>query len=165
MVLFWIISNAGKKKTSPRSRQLWDEARRRQPMPPIMEEEREVPRPIFEQEQRVPPPLRPFPGLEDLGKEIKEVFENEFFPEEKTAEETFAEKTVTERKKIYRLKHKPYHPSVTTEEVGAKETTPAIFKEPDTGLECLSLSTQGLVQGIIMSEILQPPRSRRPLRH
>ena len=168
MVLFWILSNAAKKKTPPRGRQPWDEARRRQPVPPtqpMMEPEREIPRPIFEPKREVSPPFRPFPKLQDLGRDLKEALEGEFFPVEKAAEEPVFERNVPARGETYRLKKKNFPPPVIPE-IMAEETIPSFNdKKPVNLTELLSLSSQGVVQGIIMSEILQPPRSKRPLRY
>ncbi len=177
LVLFWIISNAGKKKTPPRGRQPWDEARRRQPLPPLGEKEREaspvrpvrepeeeILKPMVEPEREVPPSARPFPNLQDLGKELREVLEDEFFPDKEPMEAPVWEKTVPKRKKTYRLKNKPFQPQVVPV-VPTVATVPSIDEKKPAGWPgLLPLSSQSVVQGIIMAEILQPPRSRRRMR-
>lgn len=185
MVLFWIISSAAKKKNPPRGRQPWDQARRRQEVPPIADVEQEVPLyppvreaeqevalPKMEPERKVPGPLGPFPGLGDLGKELREVFESEFFPEEKTIEENIPEITRWEGKKAYRIKMEP------EAEDGEGSVLPVPIKDwrEDTVLTVINdrdlkhyplpdLNPQTVVQGIVMAEILQPPRARRPFRN
>jgi len=177
LVLFWILSNAGKKKTPPRGRQPWDEARRRQPLPPLEEREREahpvqpmrepeqeILKPIVEPKREVPPPARPFPNLQDLGRELREALEGEFFPDKETVEASVWEKTVPKRKKIYHLKNKTVQQQVLPEIPAVATISSIDDKKPAGRPELLPFTSQDVVQGIIMAEILQPPRSRRWLR-
>lgn len=129
--------------------------------------------PMMQPMEEVPPPMGHFPKLEDWGKELKEILEKDFFPEEfkgKTiAEEIPAKETAAERRKTYRIKSsptikRPVAPKVTFEEVAAKAQSSSQGGSSVYSPEWLSLSSSGIVQGIIMSEILQPPRSKRPMR-
>jgi hypothetical protein len=177
VVLIWIISNAGKKKTPPRGRQPWDEARRRQSLPPledkerkahpvqpVREQEQEILKPMVEPEREVPPPTRPLPKLQDWGRELREALEGEFFPEQEPMEAPVWGKTVSKRKKVYRQKNKAVRPLVAPVVPAVAAISSVDDKKPAGQQELLPFSPQGVVQGIIMAEILQPPRSRRWMR-
>ncbi|MEL7567389.1 MAG: hypothetical protein AAGU27_21275 [Dehalobacterium sp.] len=159
LVLFWVLSGTVKKKTVPRSSQPWDQARRRQSMPPVAEPERESPRPGI-----------PFPNLQDLGKDIKEVLLE-------VDEDLFTRPKEAERKKTYRIKNVST-PNVIEVKAPVEEVLePPVFQDAVSERTTLSFNDrspiyhpqlsfgrQAVVKGIIMSEILQPPRAKRPIR-
>lgn len=122
--------------------------------------------PSVEPDQEVIRPSRPFPNLQDLGKGMREVLLE-------VDSELLSEPTIAERKKAYRIKtvsemkapmDRTWEPPVSQEARFEETTLSANDKNPIYHPE-LSLGPKAVVQGIIMSEILQPPRAKRPFRH
>jgi len=124
--------------------------------------------PSVEPDQEVVRPSRPFPNFKDFGKEIREVLSE-------VDGELFSEPMGAERKKAYRIKTASEvkapipmpiisQPSVSNR-VHFEETTSSTNVRNPIYQPELSFSSHALVQGIIMSEILQPPRAKRPFRH
>jgi hypothetical protein len=162
-VFIWIFSNLGGKKKTPPKRgqsQPWDQAKRR---------------------QSPPPSTSTFPKLEDLGKELQDLIlemsgnkpAERTVPKEQPPEPTMAEQEDHQKvKESYRVKPmregetfsiKSLKPSTSAKLTPTTFSSDKIDKvqKPQTNLPLISHS---LIQGIIMSEILQPPRAKRSYR-
>lgn len=148
LILFAVLRNAGKKKTRfPGSNgQPWDTARRRQPLPRPIELERE--RPV--ETGRFPLPQE----MRDFLDEIWEV-------PEKTVEEPAAPGwEAGETPKVKQVLQQAEIP----EKADPGEKAPIMPRLAKTEPEgSVNLST--VAQGFIWSEILQPPRAKRPVRY
>lgn len=171
LVLFWIFKNSGKKKArnSGPQGQPWDQARRRQ----------SVPRPMEPPKDEFPFPLPPT---------VREIFEEfEEIGSWTEGERGAKEKTVVEGKPgmegvsgiegepgmegagepvpdlpVYGLEVQTVPEPAAIEEIPpAACPTPRQQSRPSVGV---NLSPSALLNGIIMSEILQPPRAIRSLR-
>lgn len=158
LVLFWVFKNSGKKKprNSGPQGQPWDQAGRRQTMPrPVKPNKNEFPFPI-------PPTVR------DIFEEFEEIGS-------RTEGERGEEETVVEGKPGIEgvgegVPDMPvFVPEVQTvpERAFVKEKQPTPCPEPGTSFRPqveVNLSPPALLNGIILSEILQPPRAIRSLR-
>ncbi|ATW25336.1 hypothetical protein [Candidatus Formimonas warabiya] len=156
LVLFWILGGAVKKNKPPRPQgQPWDQARRRQSVPPPVAPDLEEARPRG--------PFPPSGEMGDLEEEIRRLF---------GGDRSLPDRAVEERKKPARFKTLP---RVRVWRIGQKrrqrekKPAPMVPKStftagPRGNCPELCFNPNAVVQGVIMSEILQPPRAKRPFR-
>lgn len=132
------------------------------------------------QGQSTPPATSNFPKFEDFGKELQDLLREmsgvppteKSAPKQEQPEPVIMEPEVLQNKGTYPIKNMeegemlsttPAESVLPVNEVAV--TAPNVKSDKVRGSRRdLSLTPQTLVQGIIMSEILQPPRAKRPYR-